>query len=88
MEYPDTLIQAVVTIQNRFRFKRNCIINISTELRFIYSIIFSSMTRINDSFTAGIISQNTYNKYLHTLQNILFDFKSVQRLPTLMNFKI
>ena len=78
----------IIYIQKSFRTKRAILEKVNTDLRFIYTIIFSIMTRTHESFSNGLFTQSVYNKILNRLQSILQNFHILGYPLTLKVFKI
>ena len=77
----------VIYIQKSFRTKRLILEKVNTDLRFIYTIIFSIMTRTHESFSNGLFAQTVYNKILTRLDGILQNFHTLNYPLTLRVFK-
>lgn len=80
-------LSLILYIQRSFRKKIYILEKINTELRFIYTIIFSIMTRIHESFSNGLFAQTVYNKVLSRLEAILQNFHTLNYPLTLCIFK-
>ena len=80
-------IKLVNYIQKSYRDKREMLEGVNTELRFVYTIIFSIMTRTYESFTNGLFAQAVYNKILEKLNAVLNNFHTLEYPLSLGIFK-
>ena len=74
-------------IQKSYRDKRDILEGVNTELRFVYTIIFSIMTRTYESFSNGLFAQTVYNKILNKLNIVLENFHTLDYPISLGIFK-
>ena len=61
---------------------------LNLELNNQYNIIYGVMKRIHSNFLLNIINQYDYNSYMNTLDEILNDFKKIERPLTFGNIGV
>ena len=83
--FPKQKISSIVILQRLIKDKIYLKNFINLELNNQYNIIYGVMKRIHSNFLLGIINQYDYNSYMNNLDDILNDFKKIDRPLTFKN---
>ena len=77
--FPQEKISSLITLQRLVKDKLYLKSFLNAELNNQYNIIYGIMKRIHSNFLLGIINQYDYNSYMNTLDDILNNFKKIDR---------
>lgn len=83
--FPKQKISSIIILQRLVKDKIFLKNFINLELNNQYNIIYGVMKRIHSNFLLGIINQYDYNSYMNNLDDILNDFKKIERPLTFKN---
>jgi ATP-dependent Lon protease len=80
-------ISGLLIFQQKFRLLLKIKNNMNTEIDTIYDLLYSLMKRIKENFTNDIIPQHKYNTQLNKLDDIVNNFKELNRPFTIRYIK-
>ena len=77
--FPEEKISSLITLQRLVKDKLYLKSFLNSELNNQYNIIYGIMKRIHSNFLLGIINQYDYNSFMNNLDEILNNFKKIDR---------
>ena len=83
--FPKEKISSLITLQKLIKDRIYLKKFLNLELNNQYNIIYGIMKRIHSNFLLNIINQYDYNSYMSNLDEILGDFKKIERPLTFKN---
>jgi endopeptidase La len=86
--FPKEKISSIITLQRIVKEKIYLKNFLNAELNNQYNIIYGIMKRIHSNFLLGIINQYDYNSFMNTLDEILNNFKKIDRPLSFKNIGI
>jgi endopeptidase La len=79
LSFPKEKISSLIALQRLVKDKLYLKSFLNAELNNQYNIIYGIMKRIHSNFLLGIINQYDYNSFMNTLDEILNNFKKIDR---------